>query len=105
MSIKDEIKKYHDIILTAGSQAVSELIGIDSFFEIGDISFNFAYNDETGTDEFVLLYLNCSFGKTEDINSQYSKEFVLYSIPVYKLDNLDFLYGFFFGAISKYVED
>ena len=101
MSINNEIKKYHDIIVTAGSQAVSEWIGTGSFFEINNIKFSFDYDDKTDTEELVLLYIDCNFGMANGEKPQYNKEFVLYNIPVYKLENLDFLYGFFFGVISQ----
>lgn len=105
MSINNEIKKYHDIIVTAGSQAVSELIGTNSFFEVNYIKFDFDYDSETDTEELSLLYISCNFGRANGEQPQYYEEFVLYNIPVYKLDDLCFLYGFFFGAISKYIED
>lgn len=105
MSMNNEIKKYHDIIVTAGSQAVSELIGTNSFFEVNYIKFDFDYDSETDIYEPSMLYISCNFGMENGEKPQYTEEFVLYDIPVYKLDSLDFLYGFFFGAISKYIEN
>lgn len=105
MSINNEIKKYHDIIVTAGIQAVSELIGTNSFFEVNYIKFDFDYDSETDIEELSLLYISCNFGRANGEQPQYTQEFVLYNIPIYKLDSLDFLYGFFFGAMSKYIED
>lgn len=100
--ISREIQSFHDQIIKAGQEAVEQLLGNDTFFEINDIKFTFDYNDKTDKDELILLYINCNFGKTDIEKEQYNKEFVIYTCEHYNIDSLDFMYGVMFGLISRY---
>ena len=96
-SILNTINQFKDNLIKAGELAVREILCTSYTVEIDDITFNIDY-DETkqmyATYDCAIVF---NYGNPNGEPWYRGKKISINTIPEYKLDDINYLYGLFYG--------
>lgn len=94
------MNQFKDNIIKAGMLAVKETMYLSYEFEIVDISFGIDYNETTENYEFYCCNIKFNYGNPKGDPWYRGNKISISNIPEYKLDDMDYLYGIFYGYFS-----
>ncbi len=91
------INQFKDNLIEAGELAVREIFYSDYAFEIENITFSIDYSDELQKYDTYDCTITFNYGNPEGKPWYRGHKINVNNIPEYKLDNINFLYGIFYG--------
>ena len=94
------MNQFKNNIIKAGMLAVKETMYLSYEFEIVDISFSIDYNETTENYEFYCCDIKFNYGNPKGDPWYHGNKISISNIPEYKLDDIDYLYGIFYGYFS-----
>lgn len=99
-SIIKTMNQFKDNIVKAGMLAVKETLYTTYDFEIESINFNIDYNETTENYEFYCCDIKFNYGNPKGDPWYRENKISISNIPEYKLDDINYLYGIFYGYFS-----
>ena len=99
-NIVKTMNQFKDNIIKAGMLAVKETLYTTYDFEIESISFDIDYNETTENYEFYCCNIKFNYGNPSGKPWYRGNKISISNIPEYKLDDMDYLYGIFYGYFS-----
>ena len=99
-SVIKTMNQVKDNLFKAGELAVKETMFVYYAFEIESITFNIDYSETSDAYEFYNCTVVFNYGNPEGDPWYRGKSISINSIPEYKLDDINYLYGLFYGYFS-----
>jgi hypothetical protein len=94
------MNQFKDNIIKAGMLAVKETLYTTYDFEIESINFNIDYREESDTYDVYDCKIAFNYGNPSGKPWYRGNNISINNIPEYKLDDINYLYGIFYGYFS-----
>ena len=98
--ILNTMNQFKDNLIKAGELAVREIFYSDYAFEIDNITFNIDYSDTLQDYDIYDCTIIFNYGNPSGKPWYRGNKISINNIPEYKLDDINYLYGIFYGYFS-----
>ena len=98
--VRKIMNQFKDNLIKAGEIAVKEVFYIYYAFEIENITFNVDYSDTDDAYEFYNCTITFSYGNPQGDTWYRGNSISINNIQEYNLDDINYLYGLFYGYFS-----
>jgi hypothetical protein len=95
--ILETINRFKENIINAGTLAVNEVLYLDYAFEVDHITFNIDYSDALQKYDVYNCEITFNYGNPNGEPWYRGNIISINNIPEYKLDDINYLYGIFYG--------